>query len=318
MIVDRISPADAAPLSKLPTLAKKIFSETGLAVIEVSGRDAAKFLQGQVTCDINSLTATQATIAAFCNAKGRVISTLMIVSIDSGLLLILPAGLRDTVLKKLRIYVLRADVKLQASEHRMVYGLEADATLENETDWPNGDFQVTYLPQPMIKLPGASRYLVLSDNETWSAFCNSASEHTSKIGSLAEWRFQDMSTGLPWFDLSQSEQHIPQMLNIDHFGGISFSKGCYTGQEIVARSHYLGKIKRALFIAEMPAMPTPPVDGCPVLEHESLRNFGCVLASATWSGTTRLLLVLQIVDELPKQLILDDDYRSPVAVISDP
>nr|WP_052142380.1 folate-binding protein YgfZ [Methylomonas denitrificans] len=269
-----------------------------------------------MTCNINDLSASQASIAAFCNAKGRVISTLLVFKSHESFYLILPADLLDTVLKKLRMYVLRADAQLHDQTGNLqILGI---TNISPEFSAPADNFAVGQLPLTTIKLPGAPRHLVLGTSNHIDEFAEVLrSQHDFESGCLDEWRYQDISTALPWFDISQSEQHIPQMLGIDQLGGISFSKGCYTGQEIVARSHYLGKIKRALFVAECGQLTGSTINGCKVLDGISQQNMGCLLTNAVWAGTNRALLVLQIVDGLPKNLILDDDYRTPVAIISD-
>ena len=316
MIVDRTISANAHHQTNPNPPRGKIFASTGLAVVQASGQDVAKFLQGQLTCDVYSLSESQASIAAFCNVKGRVICTLIIVKTLNSFLLLLPADLLDTVLKKLKIYVLRADVMLQDQTGKLqIMGLQAASCDAFGFDVPTTDFGVTQRPLTTLKLPAAVRYLVITEPDRIKLLAESLSaEQGFAAGSLDEWRYQDISTALPWFDSDQSEQHIPQMLGIDQLGGISFNKGCYTGQEIVARSHYLGKIKRALFVAEC---SRPATVGCMVLDGDSQQNLGCVLTMSSWAGITRLLLVLQIVDGQPKNLILADDYRSPLAIISD-
>ncbi|QSB03205.1 folate-binding protein YgfZ [Methylomonas sp. EFPC1] len=316
MLEDRTDHTNAFSEPNALALPKKIFASTGLSLIEVIGQDAAKLLQGQLTCNINDLSASQASIAGFCNAKGRVISTLLVVKSPASFYLILPADLLDTVLKKLRMYILRADATLQDQTGNMrILGISGFAP---EIDAPTGNFAVGQIPVTTIKLPGAARYLTLGTPDQIDEFAGLlSSRYEFEYGCLDEWRYQDISTALPWFDINQSEQHIPQMLGIDQLGGISFSKGCYTGQEIVARSHYLGKVKRALFIAEFEPSARGVVNGCKVLDGISQQSMGCVLANSVWSGIIRALVVLQIVDGLPKNLILDDDYRTPIAIISD-
>lgn len=319
MIEDRTESANAKqPTGQNPPNGK-VFTATGLSIIEVSGQDAAKFLQGQLTCNINDISESQASIAAYCNAKGRVISTLIIVKTPQSFLLLLPADLLDTVIKKLRIYVLRADVKLLDQTGQLqVMGIHGALPTSVAHDAPLKDFAVSQLPLPTIKLPAATRYLVIGMlDKIKQLYETLAAQQGFATGNLDEWRYQDISTALPWFDISQSEQHIPQMLSIDQLGGISFNKGCYTGQEIVARSHYLGKVKRALFVAECRQAASGFNGGCAVLDSDNRQNVGCVLTKSAWAGITRLLLVLQIVDGRPKNLILADDYRTPLAIISD-
>jgi len=304
-------PALAAQQAIIP---EKIYGDTGLAAIEVTGADAGGFLQGQLTCDIHELSETRAGMAALCNAKGRVISTLLVVKTPQGFVLVLPADLRDTVFNVLRKYVLRAKVQLAQHNRLTVSGISGDATLAGGLELPQTDFAVAVCPEPLIKLPAAPRFLWLLAEDTATEKIAELERQGVVSGSLAEWRYRDIESGLPWFDLEQSEQHIPQMLNLDRLGGISFSKGCYTGQEIVARTHYLGKVKRALFVAAYSGS-IPPQPGATVRDTER-QVTGTVLTAATWEGSTRLLLVLQIVDGMPKNLILDGDTHAQLALVS--
>lgn len=311
MIVD-LTPALAAEQTIIP---EKIYGDTGLAAIQVTGADAGGFLQGQLTCDINELSETRASMAALCNAKGRVISTLLVVKTPQEFVLILPAGLRDIVLNVLRKYVLRAKVQLAQHDSLTVCGISGDVCLADDLELPQTDFAVALCPEPLIKLPAAPRFLwLLAEDTATRKIAELAEQQGVAPGSMAEWRYRDINSGLPWFSPEQSEQHIPQMLNLDRLGGISFSKGCYTGQEIVARTHYLGKVKRALFVADYsgPVMPQP---GASVRDAEC-QVTGTVLAAAAWEGRTRLLLVLQIVDGMPKNLILDGANHASLALVS--
>ncbi len=295
-----------------------VFTDTGLSIIEVCGQDRSKFLQGQLTCNIDDLSESQASIAAMCNAKGRVISTLIIVKTPQTYLLIVPADLLETVLKKLRMYVLRADVQLLDQTNCLgILGVQSATIPSDSTEPLLNNFAVAATALITIKLPAMQRYLSIGSLDKIAAHRELLSmQQGYSTGSIQAWRYQDISSALPWFDASQSEQHIPQMLNIDQLGGISFSKGCYTGQEIIARTHYLGKVKRGLFVAECDQSPNNLSSGCAVQDGKSLQNVGEVLAFSRWQDKTRLLLVLQIVDGEPKNFILGDEYRSPLAIIT--
>ena len=286
-----------------------------LAAIAVTGEDSAKFLQGQLTCDINSLSASLASIAAFCNPKGRVISTLLVVKSTEAFLLILPASLLDKVLNKLKMYILRSDVQLiNQSQNLTLYGLHRPLPLAEELKLPTENFAVSGNDPIMIKLPSTlPRYLCVA-NQPQSA-ATLSQQNSFSIADAEEWRYQDISSGSPWFEAEQSELYIPQMLNIDGLGGISFNKGCYTGQEIVARTHYLGKTKRHLFLAECDGTLETPESGTTVLDRETKQNVGSVLSAQTCAQNTRLLVVLQTADAESKNLMLDDAKRTAIKLV---
>jgi tRNA-modifying protein YgfZ len=303
-------------LDKPPDSTRKIFPLSHLAVIVVAGEDVAKFLQGQLTCDINSLSASQASIAAFCNPKGRVISTLLVAKSMDAFLLILPASLLDKVLNKLKMYILRSAVRLiDQSQSLTLFGLHYPLPALAELNLPAENLTVSGGDPIMIKLPSAQpRYLCIAKQP--QAAATLSQQHTLSIGEAEEWRYRDISSGFPWFEAEQSELYIPQMLNIDGLGGISFSKGCYTGQEIVARTHYLGKTKRHLFLAECDAPLETPNVGTTVLDGETKQNVGSVLSAQTYSQNTRFLVVLQVADAESKNLILDDAKQTAIKLVT--
>lgn len=281
-----------------------------LAIIEANGEDAGQFLQGQLTCNINELSEQKASIAAFCNPKGRMISTLLVVKIQRGFLLILPASLVDTVLKKLQMYVLRSKVKLTKADDMVLAGIHGSKTIFDLT-LPEQDFYCTENNGVRyIKMPSANRFMCIAPSDA-IANCPLASLSSAAV---SEWRFQDISDGVPWFEAPQTEQYIPQMLNIDQLGGISFNKGCYTGQEIVARTHYLGKAKRQLYLAETNEI-LPHDTALAVIDAQSLEKCGDILAFESKGAVTRLLVVLQTVDDKSKNFILDNQQHSPIQLI---
>ncbi len=283
-----------------------------LGIMEITGADAGRFLQGQLSCNINELNANKASIAAFCNPKGRVISTVLLIKTSNGFWLITPGSLLNKVLNKLKMYVLRAKVQLNdAGNQWRLTGLSCHA--DHPVDFlPSTAFECRLIENlTWVKLPSLSpQYLVINT-------VDQALGHTlelAPLGAEEAWRFQEISSGFPWFDEAQSEQHIPQMLNIDQLGGVSFNKGCYTGQEIVARTHYLGKVKRQLFLGECSGRQTSNTVFT-IKDAQSQEKLGDILSLQSLNQSSRLLMVLQTVDAETKNLILDDIDQTPVKLI---
>lgn len=283
-----------------------------LGIMEITGADAGRFLQGQLSCNINELNANKASIAAFCNPKGRVISTVLLIKTSNGFWLITPGSLLNKVLNKLKMYVLRAKVQLNDAGNQLrLTGLSCNA--DHPVDFlPSANFECRLIENlTWVKLPSLSpQYLVINT-------VDQALEHTlelAPLGAEEAWRFQEISSGFPWFDEALSEQHIPQMLNIDQLGGVSFNKGCYTGQEIVARTHYLGKVKRQLFLGECSGRQTSNTVFT-IKDAQSQEKLGDILSLQSLNQSSRLLMVLQTVDAETKNLILDDIDQTPVKLI---
>jgi folate-binding protein YgfZ len=223
-------------------------------VLQVSGQDAATLLQGQLTCNVNDVNSQKSSFTAMCNPKGRVIATILLIRQDDFFLIVLPLDLIEIISKKLLMYKLRSVVNINdvTAEYCMV-GV-------SKTKSSNGAFTTTNNGEVIsIAMPSQqSRHLVLSKFFKLKNYCENliasadfAWEHNE------DWRLQDLQSGLAWLTTASSEQFIPQMLNLDQLGGVSFNKGCYTGQEIVARTHYLGKTKRTLFLAESSGTELP-------------------------------------------------------------
>lgn len=285
-----------------------------LAIIRISGEDATVFLQGQLTCDVRSLTEEKASIAAFCNPKGRVISTLILIKIDTEFWLLLPCSLLDKVMQKLRRYVLRSKVQISdASDSHGILGLTINLAAPSMT-LNTEAFAVNHQPGLSVALPSATpRLLCLCERETLPDVLVALQTQGFMVDSADAWRYQDIATGFPWFEDEQSEQFIPQMLNLDGLGGISFSKGCYTGQEIVARTHYLGKSKRQLFTGE--CQHEVSSDKPLSLLNQAHEKIGDVLSWQNLKGHCRLLIVLQTIEEEAKRFILDDELNTELTLL---
>jgi tRNA-modifying protein YgfZ len=287
----------------------KICKLTSLSVIRVTGADSAKFLQGQLTCDVNNIIELQGSIAAFCNAKGRVITNLLILKSQDSFFLILPSSLLDKVIKKLQIYILRAKVQLSSLDDDLnLFGLDLSDTALN-LQQTLSDSALKIISHSPLPWSSTRYFLIGTDNITpLPTTLISNSEH--------EWRFQDISAGIPWFEAEQSELFTPHMLSLDRLGGISFSKGCYTGQEIVARTHYLGQAKRNLFIAEAANTEETPLAGINILAADSGEIVGSLLLAETFSQISRMLLVLQSELAQHNNLVLDDGKRTDIKIVS--
>lgn len=242
---------DRFPTESNPAADQGVCALPGYGLIKVSGEDAETFLHGQATCDVKALKPGQSRQGAFCTPKGRVIANFRLLKSEQGFYLILAADLAATVHKRLRMYVLRSKVAVEDLTPTwgllglMGAGFEPElaalgvALPEEPDSWVEG-------PDHFGLRLGDGRGLVAAAADTAARLGAALLEKFAPLNADA-WRLRNIAAGLPDVGEAVTEEFLPQMLNLDLLGGIGFKKGCYTGQEIVARTHYLGQIKRRMF-----------------------------------------------------------------------
>ena len=250
-----------------------------LGLLEISGADAVTFLQGQVTNDVNLLDGNNAHYTAYCNQKGRMLALFLAFAHYDHLHLQFNRELLEPIMKRLKMYVMRSKVEIKdVSDSIIKFGLngpEAASMLEavfNKAPLfskiPTEDYELVSLDNgAILKLPSFNadaRFEIFSDTTNapliWEALKNNC-----KVVEKPHWDWLEIQAGIPDVELKTQEQFVPQMLNLDVLGAINFKKGCYTGQEIVARTHYLGTVKRRTYLAEITS-ETAPSAGDKVLD----------------------------------------------------
>ena len=219
-------------------------------LIRARGADAVKFLQGQLTNDVTSLGLAQARLAGFCSAKGRLQASFIVWKLaDDELLLACSASVLPATLKRLSMFVLRAQCKLSdASAELALLGATGSAAAALVGAAPAWSTQPT-AGGTLVRLPdvdGVPRALLAV------AAADAPSAHIAPDA----WRLLEVRSGIPTIEAATVEQFVPQMLNYELIGGVDFQKGCYPGQEIVARSQYRGTLKRRLQVFETDAAAT--------------------------------------------------------------
>lgn len=231
------------------------------AVIQASGSDAQSFLQGQLSSDLRDVSESRSQYSSYSNAKGRVLGSFLIWQFGGDYFLLVPADIAAALCRRLGMFVLRSQVKLQVvTEPWLLAGVKGVGAEEVLKSIFNG------LPaQPhdvvandsgvAIRLPAGS--LLLFYTKPASAAIEGQLEQSCRRVGGEAWSLLDIGAGIPWVTGPTQEQFVPQMVNMDVLGGISFKKGCYPGQEIVARTQYLGKVKRRLFRVELPVEANP-------------------------------------------------------------
>jgi tRNA-modifying protein YgfZ len=232
-----------------------------IGLLRFAGPDAHRFLQGQVSNDTGRLLAGAPLLAAYSTPQGRVVAVLHLLPHSSGVIGLLPRELVQPTLQRLRKFVLRAKVTIEdLSEHYGVVGLHASEPARAGA-LPIPDATAEYVERDGIGVGrlsrGSSRLWVIGPS---ASLAEQGIAGSTRDGERIEpghieqaWRLADIRAGLPQVYAATSELFVAQMLNLDLIDGISFTKGCFTGQEIIARTQHLGRIKRRMFRLQLPA-----------------------------------------------------------------
>ena len=217
--------------------------DPGMGIVRVRGPEAARFLHAQFTNDVAAMPPGGAALGAWCDPRGRVRHLFWIVrrAGEAGFDLVAPLGETADFTRRLRTFILRAKVTAERAADRVI-GAAGPEAAAFAGDWAGG------VPAPgraagsgariAIRPPGApARFLLFGPDP----------DRIPPEGSDAKWRRLEIAAGIAWLNDASRESFLPQMLNLDRLGALSFDKGCYPGQEIVARTHYLGRVKRRLY-----------------------------------------------------------------------
>ncbi len=202
-------------------------------LLAVTGADARAFLHAQLTNDIAGLAPDRAALAGWCTAKGRLLATMLVIPSADGFLLQLSKDLAPAVAKRLSMFVLRSKVKVaDESDAWTQYGLWNASLNAAGVAWEGGVVSVGV---------GEGRFLRMGKDLSQSC-----------AGSEDQWTLQEIRAGRPWISAATQDQFVPQMVNLETVGGVDFQKGCYPGQEIVARAQYRGQVKRRMTRVQLP------------------------------------------------------------------
>ena len=216
-----------------------------LTLIKITGDDAASFLQGQLTNDIE-LASKQWQYSGYCTPKGRLLALFTIWRTNDTIYALLDKSLVESTLKRLRMYVMRSKVTIEEIEAPKYAILKSSPSELLTSGFLNDEISnienYAFVVQENVHcLSFGNRYLIITPN----------SVNNENVSQDNTWLQEDIKAGLPQVNAYSSELFIPQMLNLDVLNGINFKKGCYTGQEIVARMHYLGKLKQRMFVCTL-------------------------------------------------------------------
>lgn len=245
-----------------------------LALLEFSGEDAAAFLQGQLSSDIRQLQGDVCQLSTYSSPKGRMFASFLAFAEAGNMYLLVARDLADFVLKRLSMFIMRSKVKARLADEFQILGVleAADA-------------------QPWRKCKLGEDILLGLPERRWIRLTRELPADNFISGELSAWILADILQGLPWITAATKEMFVPQMCQFELIGGgVSFKKGCYPGQEIVARSQYLGQVKRRMLPATVDCLEVAAGDAL-LCEDQAI---GHVLTAVKHQNQTFLLAVLQI------------------------
>ncbi len=273
-------------------------------IISATGSDAQTFLQGQFTNDVLAVDEQHSQLNAYCSPKGRALAVFRLLKRADTYYLSLPQEILEAILKRLRMFVLRSQVVLaDAGDHLLAIGLagpgaelalsQVIGALPHAAD---SSLPVNFADSgiTVVRIPGPqARFEIYGEVNTLKLLWTSLAPHVTPVGASV-WKLLDIRSGIPTIYPPTADSFVPQMINLQEINAVSFKKGCYPGQEIVARMQYLGTLKRRMYKAQVhsAAMPLPGDD---LYTAENDQSIGQVVdAQASPEGGFELLAVLQI------------------------
>lgn len=270
-----------------------LFSLNDLAITRLRGTDRAKYLQGQVTCDVNALQPGQSTLGGHCDPKGKLWSDFRLLCLEESLLLLTKPSVLARQLPELKKFAVFAKVEIDDYPGKAVgvAGLGSDAWISAQY----GLQETGLIEGGMAVRVEADRWLLVSEQPL---------AITLPAADEALWWGLDVKVGIPHLEAVHQGEYIPQMLNLQALDGICFTKGCYMGQEIVARAKYRGANNRALFVlAGTASGPVASGDTLEIRLGDNWRRSGMVLNAWQQGGQLWLTAVL------PKDTEADAEFR---------
>ena len=258
---------------------------TTYSIVRVSGADAETFLQGQLSCDVKEVTTEQSSLGTANTSKGRTYAMFRIAKLADDYLIRLPSELAQDFVARLSKYIVFSKATIAIDEQWLALGFvgDIDKDLERERT----------IDKIIINIPSSTvpRQEVWCTQDVAKTILEKEVKSTS---TQADWEWFEVNEGIAEVFTETQENFVPQMLNLQHLNAISFKKGCYTGQEIIARMKYLGKLKKATFLLSIsPAIDIKP--GATIFESESDKKRGTIVRSAS-SETNNTSLMLVVLD----------------------
>lgn len=297
-----------------------------LGLLHATGADTAEFLQGQTSNDVRLVDAEHHQLSSYSTPKGRMLALFTLFMRDDDYYLQLPQELVPAVQKRLSMFIMRSAVKLEeATDELSSFGLsgpQADLLLGKALGQcpTEPGLSLTIDGVTLLRRPGVSpRFICLATTERLTALWRLLSAESSPAGS-AVWDLLEIRAGIPDIRNSTVEAFVPQMVNLQLINGVNFKKGCYPGQEVVARMQYLGKLKRRMYRAHLDTAE-PPAAGSNLYSPDSESGQGAgkvVRAAPSPDGGCELLIVAEISSAEQQTLYLESEQGPQLKLLTLP
>lgn len=289
---------------------------SGFSLLAVTGNDRHTFLHGQFINDLNLIEESKAQLSAWCNPKGQVITNFIIINTGISYLLLFKHELKEFVQKRLRMFVMRSDVTIEdITESSPLVGVSNTKDLTSLGDnIPTNAGEVHAVDGLVIVcLPDNSgRYLITGNIE---ALTKKLPDLNNTFTSSSVWELLDILAGLPWISSATQEQFLPQMLNLDILKGLSYQKGCYPGQEVIARLHYRGEVKKRLQIIKS---EVELIVGDNIYINQTETKAGAIVNSSHHPDGTFYSLAIITLDNVNNELFSDTEVAKEISIIKLP
>ena len=268
-----------------------------LGVLAFSGEDTPAFLQGQLTNDVRALHADAAQWNGYCSPKGRLLGNFLMWRDGEDYCLQMSGDILAGVLKRLSMFILRAKVKGRDASDERVRLLHAGPAAQAAVAAamgvvPDAPMHVLASEAGTVVRVGADKFVLAVQPDRAATVWQTLRQSATPVGAPV-WDWLRLNAGIPMIVATTQEQFVPQMVNYEALGGVSFQKGCYPGQEIVARSQYLGKMKRRMFLAHVD-VPAAPGDSLYSADLGEQASGTVVNAAPAPAGGYDLLAVAQL------------------------
>jgi tRNA-modifying protein YgfZ len=279
-----------------------------LALLAVSGEGAKKLLQGQLTCQLEDITENQSRLGAYCNPQGRMLSLFRLFFFKDTYYLQMPAEILDDTLNTLKKYAVFFKVKLEDASSTIqrisIHGPQAEKKLKLfSTTLPQNTDEALLLDDMLcVKLPGVlAHYEFLGAADNIKNLREKISAHT-ETSSINAWKYANIAAGIPSIYAATFTKLLPHEVNLPQINGVSFSKGCYTGQEIIARMEYRGQLKKHMYRARVKTTVLPEPGHA--IYHD--KACGLIVESCEEApGAYQILFIADQTDTETRQLFLD-------------